>query len=435
MKIDLDELNGMSEADLRELTQIVDQYTRREAAKTASEKFNRTIRVPTLQRFIARSSPKDFLDDCEHTKETAGQILQFAATGQVQFTEASVHVLEQTAFKLTFTCAQRTEDMQALSQIQTMLFRHRNAAVRERTATVQEQKAKLREREVVLKETLVHLKIEILKSKIAEASLSHRKGESREEGCPAPKKPWEMNEEEKAEWFKSIRRVKSEESIERDWLKIGIDRKVYREYLKDIPHPTGDEVSAAQQAGKIAFENRKAAASEQGSASVTPAQAPNTPGSSSLEGSPESPISNQSAANPPIHPSTDDPQTNVQPAAASLSLSKGEGQGEGSPQSSISVQQSTTCPATAGISNQALKLESSVRDHLTRRALEWQRNGKNTRATVYRECPCGNATPCKQHGEFPEWFWQCSPWNGDLALAMIDRGLPYFDIKLQPEGL
>jgi hypothetical protein len=154
MKTNLSELIGLSEADLQQLNQLLDQFPYRKATKMASQKFNRTISVGTLIRFGVRSSPKDFLDDCEHTKETAAQILHFAASGEPQFTEASVHVLEQTAFKLTFTCTQRTEDMQALSQIQTMLFRHRNAVVRERTAAVQQQKLKLREREITLKQTL-----------------------------------------------------------------------------------------------------------------------------------------------------------------------------------------------------------------------------------------------------------------------------------------
>ena len=162
MKLDLSELNGLSETDLEQIDQWLDEFSYRKTARLASQKFNRTISRRTIERFANRAAPKDFLDDSAETKETAGQILQFAASGQAQFTEASVHVLEQTAFKLTFTCTQRTEDMQALSQIQTMLFRHRNAVVRERTASVQEQKAKLREREVILKETLVQSKIEIL---------------------------------------------------------------------------------------------------------------------------------------------------------------------------------------------------------------------------------------------------------------------------------
>jgi hypothetical protein len=148
MKLDLSELNGLSETDLEQIDQWLDEFSYRKTVRLASEKFNRPIDKNTVQRFATRAAPKDFLDDSPEAQETAGQILQFAATGQPQFTEAVVHVLEQTAFKLTFSCTHRVEDMKALQQISTMLFRHRNAAVRERLAKVQEQKLQLRREEL-----------------------------------------------------------------------------------------------------------------------------------------------------------------------------------------------------------------------------------------------------------------------------------------------
>src|SRR2546423_2157800 len=137
MKLDLSELNGLSETDLEQIDQWLDEFSYRKTARLASQKFNRTISRRTIERFANRAVPKDFLDDSADTKETAGQILQFAASGQPQFTEASICVLEQTAFKLSFPCTHRAEDMKALMQIHPMLSRHRNAVVRERTATVQ----------------------------------------------------------------------------------------------------------------------------------------------------------------------------------------------------------------------------------------------------------------------------------------------------------
>src|SRR5437868_4046846 len=148
MKLDLSELDGLSETDLHQIDAWLDEYGYRKTARLASEKFNRTISSNTIGRFATRAAPKDFLDDSPEAQETAGQILQFAATGQPQFTEASIHVLEQTAFKLTFSCTHRAEDMKALQQISTMLFRHRNASVRERLAKVQEQKLQLRREEL-----------------------------------------------------------------------------------------------------------------------------------------------------------------------------------------------------------------------------------------------------------------------------------------------
>jgi hypothetical protein len=148
MKLDLSELNGLSEEDLRQIDAWLDDYGYRKTARLASEKFNRPIDKNTITRFANRAAPKDFLDDSPEAQETAGQILQFAGSGQPQFTEAAVHVLEQTAFKLTFSCTHRAEDMKALQQISTMLFRHRNVSVRERLAKVQEQKLQLRREEL-----------------------------------------------------------------------------------------------------------------------------------------------------------------------------------------------------------------------------------------------------------------------------------------------
>src|SRR5437868_15293285 len=132
MKLDLSELNGLSEQDLEQIDQWLDEFSYRKTARLASQKFNTPIGKRTNERSATRAAPKDFLDDSPEAQETAGQILQFAATRQPQFTDASIHVLEQTAFKLTFSCTHRAEDMKALQQISTMLFRHRNASVRER---------------------------------------------------------------------------------------------------------------------------------------------------------------------------------------------------------------------------------------------------------------------------------------------------------------
>ncbi len=148
MKLDLSELNGLSEEDRDQIDAWLDEYGYRKTARLASEKFNRAISSNTIGRFANRAAPKHFLDDSPEAQETATQILQFAVSGQPQFTEAAVHVLEQTAFKLTFSCTHRAENMKALMQISTMLFRHRNASVRERLAKVQEQKIELRREEL-----------------------------------------------------------------------------------------------------------------------------------------------------------------------------------------------------------------------------------------------------------------------------------------------
>jgi hypothetical protein len=394
MKFDLSELNGLSETDLQQIDQWLDEFSYRKTARLASQKFNRPIGKRTIERFANRAAPKDFLDDSPEAQETATQILQFAASGQAKFDEASVHVLEQTVFKLTFVCTRRKEDMQALNQISTMLFRHRNAAVRERTASVQEQKVKLREREIILKETIATANMGRAGTRPAS------EGASREQSPkePSPKNPWEMNEEEKAAWFKSINKVKSEEAIERDWLKVGMDRKIYRQYLAAIPNPTTEDREAAQRACIIRPKNESTPSSAEettracpetsagsGAVSLSLLKGPLSAEQTSLDGhltcggvgnslgqgqgSPRSPQTIVQPGSVPLslpkgplsaeqtppdgHPTcgglgnslghgegSSPSETIVPSESVPLSFPKGEGQGEGSPQSQIKNQKS-----------------------------------------------------------------------------------------------
>jgi hypothetical protein len=53
------------------------------------------------------------------------------------------------------------------------------------------------------------------------------------------------------------------------------------------------------------------------------------------------------------------------------------------------------------------------------------------RRTAYDYCPCGQAVPCPDHGNFPGSFFEASPWSADIADAMHQRGLPYTWIKTE----
>jgi hypothetical protein len=108
----------------------------------------------TLSRFRSRLALTELLDDSPESTAAAAEIVQYAATGQDNFSPATLHILERKAFELSLTCVHVDEDMAALKNISAILCRHRNTTVRERLATVQEQKCQLRHQELKLKATI-----------------------------------------------------------------------------------------------------------------------------------------------------------------------------------------------------------------------------------------------------------------------------------------
>ena len=57
----------------------------------------------SLWRFAYRTAPQKFLDDSPDAQTAAADIVNSAATGQQNLSAATIHVLEQTAFKLSLT--------------------------------------------------------------------------------------------------------------------------------------------------------------------------------------------------------------------------------------------------------------------------------------------------------------------------------------------
>ena len=125
------------------------------------EKFGQKISTGALCRFFRNHvAIVEQLEDTPETAAAAAEILQLAANTNHKFTEASLHVLEQTAFKLSLTCAHKTSDLDLLNRINNIICRSRNTAVRERHATVQEKKTDLRTRELDLKTQIFHARLD-----------------------------------------------------------------------------------------------------------------------------------------------------------------------------------------------------------------------------------------------------------------------------------
>jgi hypothetical protein len=117
----------------------------------AREQFGLEIPRMTLSRYRSRLALTELLDDSPESTAAAAEIAQYAATGQDNFSPATLHILERRVFELSLTCLQVDEDMAALKTLSAILSRHRNTTVRERLAAVQERKCQLRHQELKLK--------------------------------------------------------------------------------------------------------------------------------------------------------------------------------------------------------------------------------------------------------------------------------------------
>jgi hypothetical protein len=129
---------------LLQISAWLDDHIYEQVIKLTKNKYKRIVSRSALQRFYRGTAFKNRLAETPDTEAAAAQILQFAATGQPNFTQASLNVLEQTAFQLSATCHQQPEDLAILNRITHIITRHKNTAIRERHATVQEEKCRLR---------------------------------------------------------------------------------------------------------------------------------------------------------------------------------------------------------------------------------------------------------------------------------------------------
>src|SRR5688572_7557706 len=154
MKPNLDKLENLSDDQLKNISNDVDTVGIRKAAAQASQDTDRSIDKTSIQRLKECSIAKRFLAESPDASRAAAEILRFAVTGRPDFSEATIKVLEETAFKLSLECAESEDGMKALNSITVILARYRNASVRERMAKVQEGNLQLRHAEFEWKKSI-----------------------------------------------------------------------------------------------------------------------------------------------------------------------------------------------------------------------------------------------------------------------------------------
>ena len=146
-----------------QLLQIVDwlaDHTYNQTRGLIKDNYHREISHGAIQRFFERTSFLEHLDQSEQAAVAAREILRNTVSNQVKYSEATLRLLEQTAFNLALTSRTRPRDLDPLNRINNIICRSRNTAVRERHATVQEKKTDLRTRELDLKTQILHARLD-----------------------------------------------------------------------------------------------------------------------------------------------------------------------------------------------------------------------------------------------------------------------------------
>ena len=133
-----------------------ERHTYDETIDLIQKHFGVTVSRSALGRFHARTAFIRHIDESPDTQAAADEILLHITDKNHLYTAASLHVLEQTAFKLALTCADQSSHLDLLTRLNTIICRARNTLVRERQATVQETKCDLRREELALKTKLTH---------------------------------------------------------------------------------------------------------------------------------------------------------------------------------------------------------------------------------------------------------------------------------------
>jgi hypothetical protein len=131
-----------------------DKHTYEETIDLIQKNFGVEVSRSSLGRFYTRTALINHIEESPDTQAAADQILLHITSSKPnehKLTAASLHILEQTAFKLALTSADKPVHLDLLNRVNLIICRARNTAVRERHATVQETKCALRSRELDLK--------------------------------------------------------------------------------------------------------------------------------------------------------------------------------------------------------------------------------------------------------------------------------------------
>ena len=159
---------------LLQISTWLDDHTYDEVTDLIKKEYGPEISKSALQRFYSKTAFKNHLAQTPETAEAAAQVLEFAATGQPNFTDASLRVLEQTAFQLSPTCHKQPADLDTLNRITTIICRQKNTAIRERQAKVQEDKNQLRAAELESKKQLAEKRFDLAKETFAFRQQQHQ---------------------------------------------------------------------------------------------------------------------------------------------------------------------------------------------------------------------------------------------------------------------
>ena len=148
----LERIDALPEEQRHQLADWLLTVTLKKTGELLKEEFGVEIPRSTLNRFRKRCELADYLDTSDESPTARAELINAAASGKTNFSQATVQLLEKQAFELAH--ATRDDDnLGALKDLFVLINGHKNTTTRSRLAAVQEQKAKLREQELELKKS------------------------------------------------------------------------------------------------------------------------------------------------------------------------------------------------------------------------------------------------------------------------------------------
>ncbi|HEX7861561.1 MAG TPA: hypothetical protein VF773_14595, partial [Verrucomicrobiae bacterium] len=455
------------------------KHTNAQTIGLIQKNFGVTVGHSALGRFHASTAVLQHLEETPDTVAAADELLAHLAGHQHQFTDATLRVLEQTAFKLSLTAHHNVAHLDQLNRVSTILCRQRNASVRERQAHVQERKCDLRHQEITIKKDIadrtlalrektldfqrekladLNSKLNTKNSKLALPPSHYLNEDARE--CDHLG-PYASNREELSERARIHFGVPKEEWDRRLARNRELFEKLYDDdgNLKD-PSVTAETLAAANSPGQP----------QPSADAISSTTAPNHISGGTTSGSPTSTsrdainetTPNVARASSPAGYGTvsvpvrgDEPPAALadQSASALPSPSRGEGQGEGfrahsnnaaapadqnaqnnPPQKQPSAPTHHSSPITQDLKDRVDEYTiARMREHIAhnQKYTPWpHRHSPPVYVTQLRHCPCGHQCPCpihesKEFGPFPDFFWKIAPTDPDYAAILEARNLPF----------
>jgi hypothetical protein len=102
---------------LQEILTWNDDHTYREVIGLIHEKFGQKVSRSSLGRFYQRTAMLEHIHDSPEAETAAEEILRQAVDKEHRFTDATLRILEKTAFNLALTCAHNMGHLDQLNRI------------------------------------------------------------------------------------------------------------------------------------------------------------------------------------------------------------------------------------------------------------------------------------------------------------------------------